>query len=472
MLAFACCTYQSAAPIALMLGVTCPTICEAKIPRNYTMGKDPESFPVTYTASPQLTEAAMAVPTWQYWSITDCKKQLVTCSRFRLFTEQGRNANLGIHCDFNPWKCHLRHMSHDRACTVHIPSLQHICHTLTSSLACSQPRWQWLPLRKQMGWGQGAARCTMPRARKPRKQFQMHWCLACNLWLGLEVHETSKTYETTEKEHFGNTDYSSCRSVRFWAFAIWHVFFDLLRPSLGKLTWGRYQPAPAGHSRSTYLGVEYSDATGAKESQPWEHPSVPRSIAVLSFLSGVFSGQKKTEDRPETEGNHVNSKAWYKIYLKWPWNDHSHRRPYGSCVPRTLKTVSGLSTENYIVMPRGIRSASKEVATTSPVTFWRKTSGGVLVCCHAPLIMMVSWSILGDLIFTHFHVQWSKDSQCGSATSKSGRCFPGFHSTLCQGHLVVGFGGKVSNFRNGDIWEPKIPSFAFSRINTCFCLWP
>ena len=190
------------------------------------------------------------------------------------------------------------------------------------------------------------------------------------------------------------------------------------------------------------------------------------------FFPVFFPAKKKTEDRPETEGNHVNSKAWYKIYLKWPWNDHSHRRPYGSCVPRTLKTVSGLSTENYIVMPRGIRSASKEVATTSPVTFWRKTSGGVLVCCHAPLIMMVSWSILGDLIFTHFHVQWSKDSQCGSATSKSGRCFPGFHSTLCQGHLVVGFGGKVSNFRNGDIWEPKIPSFAFSRINTCFCLWP
>ena len=50
-----------------------------------------------------------------------------------------------------------------------IPSLQHICHTLTSSLARSQPRWQWLPLRKQMGWGQGAARCTMPRARKPRE---------------------------------------------------------------------------------------------------------------------------------------------------------------------------------------------------------------------------------------------------------------------------------------------------------------
>lgn len=171
----------------------------------------------------------MAVPTWQYWSITDCKKQLVTCSCFRLFTEQDRNADLGSHCNFTPWKCHLRHMSHDMACTVHIPSLQHICHTLTSSLARSQPRWQWLPLRKQMGWGQGAARCTMPRARKPRKQFQMHWCLACNLWLGLEVHETSKTYETTEKERFGNTDYSSCRSVRFWAFAIWHVFFDLLR---------------------------------------------------------------------------------------------------------------------------------------------------------------------------------------------------------------------------------------------------
>ena len=117
MLAFACCTYQSAAPFALMLGVTCPTIHEAKIPRNYTVGKDPESFPVTYTASPQLTQAAMAVPTWQYWSITDCKKQLVTCSCFRLFTEQGRNADLGSHCNFNPWKCHLRHMSHDRACT-------------------------------------------------------------------------------------------------------------------------------------------------------------------------------------------------------------------------------------------------------------------------------------------------------------------------------------------------------------------
>ena len=95
MLAFVCCTYQYDAPFAVMLGVTCPTSYEAKIPRNYTMGKDPESFPVTYTASPQLKEAAMAVPTWQYWSITDCKKQLVTCSYFRLFSEQGGNADLG-----------------------------------------------------------------------------------------------------------------------------------------------------------------------------------------------------------------------------------------------------------------------------------------------------------------------------------------------------------------------------------------
>ena len=39
------------------------------------------------------------------------------------------------------------------------------------------------------------------------------------------------------------------------------------------------------------------------------------------------------------------------------------------------------------------------------------------------------------------HFQWSKDSQCGSATKKSGRCFSGFHSILCQGHLVVGLGG-------------------------------
>ena len=71
------------------------------------------------------------------------------------------------------------------------------------------------------------------------------------------------------------------------------------------------------------------------------------------------------------------------------------------------KLFRDLSTRNYIVsvMSRGIRSASKGVATTSPVTFWRKTSGGVLVCCHAPSILMVSWSILGfgDLIFTHCH---------------------------------------------------------------------
>ena len=41
------------------------------------MGKAPDSFPVTYTASPQLKDGAIPAPTWQYWAITDCKKELV-----------------------------------------------------------------------------------------------------------------------------------------------------------------------------------------------------------------------------------------------------------------------------------------------------------------------------------------------------------------------------------------------------------
>jgi len=74
---------------------------------NYTVGKDPESFPVTYTASPQLTEAAMAVPTWQYWSITDCNKQLVAVvateetdgmrpGRCKVYNAQGQKATEAI----------------------------------------------------------------------------------------------------------------------------------------------------------------------------------------------------------------------------------------------------------------------------------------------------------------------------------------------------------------------------------------
>ena len=82
------------------------------------------------------------------------------------------------------------------------------------------------------------------------------------------------------------------------------------------LSRGRYQPAPAGHSRSTYLGVEYSDATGAKESQPWEHPTVPQSIAVLSFLSGVFFRPKK--NRRQTLDRVKPCKTQNLIYLKWP----------------------------------------------------------------------------------------------------------------------------------------------------------
>lgn len=130
-------------------------------------------------------------------------------------------------------------------------------------------------------------------------------------------------------EIHGNTDYSFYRlfyrSVRFWAFAIWHVSFDLLRwENWHAIVWntlrsrGRYQPAPAGHSRSTYLGVEYSDATGAKESQPWEHPSVPRSIAVLSFLSGVFF--RPITKKQKTDPDRVKPcKTQSIIYLKWPW---------------------------------------------------------------------------------------------------------------------------------------------------------
>lgn len=44
---------------------------------NYSMGKAPDTFPVTYTASPQLKDAAIPAPSWQYWAITDCKKKLV-----------------------------------------------------------------------------------------------------------------------------------------------------------------------------------------------------------------------------------------------------------------------------------------------------------------------------------------------------------------------------------------------------------
>ena len=46
-------------------------------PRNYSMGKAPGSFPVTYTASPQLKDGAILAPSWQYWAIMDCKKKLV-----------------------------------------------------------------------------------------------------------------------------------------------------------------------------------------------------------------------------------------------------------------------------------------------------------------------------------------------------------------------------------------------------------
>ena len=44
--------------------------------RNYSMGQVPDSFPVAYTASPQLQDGAIGQPTWQYWSITDCKQKL------------------------------------------------------------------------------------------------------------------------------------------------------------------------------------------------------------------------------------------------------------------------------------------------------------------------------------------------------------------------------------------------------------
>ena len=32
------------------------------------MGKAPGTFPVTYTASPQLKDGAIPAPSWQYWA--------------------------------------------------------------------------------------------------------------------------------------------------------------------------------------------------------------------------------------------------------------------------------------------------------------------------------------------------------------------------------------------------------------------
>lgn len=54
-----------------------PMVRPMASPRNYSMGKAPGSFPVTYTASPQLKDGAIPAPSWQYWAIMDCKKKLV-----------------------------------------------------------------------------------------------------------------------------------------------------------------------------------------------------------------------------------------------------------------------------------------------------------------------------------------------------------------------------------------------------------
>eukprot|EP00439_Symbiodinium_sp_Y106_P083865 s8_g24.t1 len=63
---------------------------------NYSVAKDPDSYPPTFTASPSLREATMDPSKWRYWVATDCQDALAAVFRVEV-TEGQRPGRIMIY---------------------------------------------------------------------------------------------------------------------------------------------------------------------------------------------------------------------------------------------------------------------------------------------------------------------------------------------------------------------------------------
>ncbi|CAE7343754.1 PEP4, partial [Symbiodinium sp. CCMP2456] len=69
---------------------------------NYSVAKDPDSYPPTLTASPSLREATMDPSKWRYWVATDCQDALAAVFRVEV-TEGQRPGRIVIYNKAGHW---------------------------------------------------------------------------------------------------------------------------------------------------------------------------------------------------------------------------------------------------------------------------------------------------------------------------------------------------------------------------------